>query len=107
MTKKYQYHSFILKPDGTVEEKIHPKQPEYEWLRDTVGGLIQPVGYLTKYTDANGKEWKRGTAYVNEEGLIISLPFNHQATMLWAGQYDHATLLVGNLVITFREKLDD
>lgn len=96
---KYQWRSFTIQPNGEVIETVHPKQPEYTWLRSQVEGYIETVPYFTKY-----KGRTRGTAYCNEEGWLKGMPINSPATWAWKAQFSGGSLLVGPVVITFREK---
>lgn len=55
-------------------EPFKGKAPEYQTLRDAVGGLIQPI--KAKY------EGRARNAYVNEEGIIRGLPINRRFTRM-------------------------
>jgi hypothetical protein len=67
-----------------------PDNPEvrFHWLGSQVAGYLEAV---------TGSDW---VAYLNEEGKLNGLPFNHRATQLatifgWRGGGD---VLVGNVV---------
>jgi hypothetical protein len=72
------YTVIIFKADGTVESTVQPKKPTYNQLRDAVGGYIQEVPYLKKYGD-----FRRGTAFANEDGISLGLKHNAKATQAW------------------------
>ena len=98
---KYEYLSYIIPADRTkpVKEVITQGKPEYEFLRETVGGLIQPIPYFTKY---NGRS--RGTAYANEEGWLLGLPLNTRASDAWLACFpEGSTGLAGDVIISFRQ----
>ncbi len=84
MTKKAKknYAVFVISADGSVTKTIQPKKPEYQQLRNAVLGLIETVPYFTSF-EYGGKKYNRGTAYVNEEGLIIGLAKNTAANAAW------------------------
>lgn len=72
------YTVIIITPDGITANVVMPKAPNYEYIKATVGGFIQQVPHLTKLGTH-----KRGQMFVNEEGMIHSLPFNSVATKYW------------------------
>lgn len=72
------YAVIILRPDGTRTETIQAKAPEYDQLKEAVQGYIETVPHLSKLDP-----YKRGRAYVNEEGILKNMPFNEQATRVW------------------------
>lgn len=89
---KPQSSSCLLKADGTMAEYL-PKNGKYFTLKElqsAVGGYIEII-YLS-----NGMQM-----VVNEEGRILGLPVNKQATIL--GQYDGVlglhNQIVGNVLI--------
>ena len=77
------YTVLLVKIDGTVEETSQAKTPSYEQIKKAVGGYIEAVPHFRKYFREQGPVLVRGTAYVNEEGLINGLPFNEAATKQW------------------------
>ena len=92
------YEVIVIKPDGEITKTRQVKKPEYEEIRKTVGGLIQQVPHLMKLEDH-----KRGTAFVNEEGIIHNLPFNAKATEIWLenlgkGPFSYPPHLYGNMI---------
>lgn len=64
----------VINPDGTTTVTAFPKKPALEDLQKAVGGLIERVRvrFAGRVRDA----------FVNEEGLLHSLPFNAPATAL-------------------------
>ena len=78
MTKRV----FILYADGTATFTDSLKNPTYETLSKAVGGMIETIPYFTKL-EYDGITYNRGTAYCNEEGLLLGLPFNANATEAW------------------------
>jgi hypothetical protein len=87
------YNVYVIRANGKVEHSTQPKAPQLAQLQAAVGGYIETVPYFTKY---NGL--KRGRAYANEEGLLKSLPYNHNASMAWKESYKFATGLVGDVI---------
>ena len=75
----------IVRTDGTVEKT----QLKYDLktMQGVVGGLIQPV-YIPG-----------ATIYVNEEGLLQSLPFNPRATEFAQAVLRKGVMLVGPALI--------
>lgn len=85
--------------DGTITREVitvTAKNTEYHHLSKAVGkgGMIQIVGYFKKF------EGQRVTAYVNEGGHVYGMPINRTATRLWAEQYNFATTLAGDMVLS-------
>lgn len=82
--------ALIIKTDGTHEVKNFIVGDSYELIRDGVGGWIECVSlpYL------NADMW------VNEEGKLNGLPFNHIGTALWVGEYGLTDIIVGDIVVT-------
>ena len=72
------YTVIIIAPEGITSNTVQSKAPEYEQIKNTVGGLIQQVPHLTKLGSH-----KHGQMYVNEEGRLNNLPFNPEATRIW------------------------
>ncbi len=69
-------------PDGKIHRSEQPKAPDYAQIRKAVEGIVQQVPYMTRIT-YEGLVYNRGTAYVNEEGIIRRMPFNRTASLLW------------------------
>jgi hypothetical protein len=57
-------------------------------MQSLVGGLIQPIDLLEDVT-----------MWVNEEGLLIDLPYNHLATT-FCGIFGIDTYICGNVFLT-------
>lgn len=68
----------IVAADGRVAKLVRRRPPTLDQLQKLVGGYIEIVPHLNRYGD-----YRRGTAYVNEEGRIRELPFNRRATEAW------------------------
>lgn len=96
---KKSYNMTVIAPDGSLTQFSQLKPFTLQQLQAQVDGMIERVGFFKKYLG------KRCDAYVNEEGHIHNLPFNHEATQLWRYQYPAAQPLVGNLVITYRQEI--
>lgn len=84
----------VIKTDGTIDVIVleKGKKESLEMLQKLVGGLIQGVRvlYMGKIRDA----------WVNEEGLIYSLPINHKASCFFQAAYDSDEIgLVGDVVV--------
>lgn len=76
------YHVLIIKTDGTITKTVQPKAPDYAQQVKAVGGYIQTIPYLTKLC-WEGVEYKRGTAFANEEGMLKGMPLNRNAMAFW------------------------
>lgn len=76
------YHVFIIKTDGTINKTVQPKAPTYEQQKAAVGGYIETIPYFTKLLH-DGRQYTRGTAFCNEEGIVIGMPVNSMASALW------------------------
>lgn len=83
----------IIQP-GSEKIEWKPGIPEYETIRDTVGGLIEPV----EITVTEGH--RSVTAWCNEEGTIIGLPPSAHLVRHVAGGPGIPITLVGPLVIS-------
>lgn len=75
--------SLLISPDGQHRQIDLPSEGSYEILRDTIGGLLDTVS-----TD-NGSV----IGYLHDEGLLIGLPVNTVASLLFSRP------LVGNVVL--------
>jgi len=98
------YHVIILRANGNVERNSYPKKPELSTLQAAVGGYIQTVPYFTKLKWPDGTEYKRGTCYANEEGILKGLYPNGEATRAWRDQFPQATMLHGDVVFYAKVK---
>ena len=79
MAKKLK--AIIVDPDGTAREaEIENSLAAFQAV---VGGYIEPV------------YGRVGTIYVNEEGLLLGLPFNQEATRFVRGIFGELHNLVG------------
>jgi hypothetical protein len=70
-----------IDPDGTVTDITIDG---LDSMQAVVGGLIEPI------------QFHDGTMYVNEEGLLESLPLNPVASKLYGGYVVGSALLLGN-----------
>lgn len=86
------YKVFMIYENGTVEETEQPKAPDYKQLNAAVRGLIQTVPYFTKFRGM------RGTAYANEEGILLGMPDNWPASKAWRENFAQATPLYGPVI---------
>ncbi len=73
--KKRKYEITVIKADGTESIAQMDKQPDYQFLHDTINGYIERVEIEYK-----GKKWCN--MWVDEEGLLKQLEFNPIATKL-------------------------
>ena len=97
------YNVILIRADGSIERSQQTKKPEYEQIKKAVAGFIQIVPHLSKMED-----YKRGEAYVNEEGLIHGLPFNQKATEIWLenlgkGPFSYEPRLFGDMLYIAKE----
>lgn len=75
--------SLLISPDGQHRQIDLPSEGSYEILRDTIGGLLDTV------SNDNGSV----IGYVHDEGLLIGLPVNTVASLMFSRP------LVGNVVL--------
>jgi len=97
------YNVIIIKAYGFIERSQQDKKPDYKQIREAVDGFIQIVPHLNKM-----ENYKRGEAYVNEEGLIRGLPFNQKATEIWLenlgkGHFSYEPRLFGDMIYIVKE----
>jgi hypothetical protein len=80
----------VIEPNGFVELKRDQPKPTLKDMQQAVGGLITPVDYNTP----QGVQ-----AYVNDEGILLNMPFNPIATRMlkYPGQ------LFGNAFVCFKD----
>ena len=90
----------FIKTDGTIKEVIPKDRKEFSLkeLQKFVGGLIQMVSL------PSGKE-----IIVNDEGKLIGLPKNEEATKIWKEEYpikkypdNNDELVVGDILLVER-----
>ena len=65
----------VYKSDGTIIEKSYDKEPDYKVLQRIVGGYIERVSCL--------KNGRQCDMIINEEGLLLGLEKNKQATQFF------------------------
>lgn len=78
-----------------VVEKNDP-EPQYDAVREYVGGLVERVGL------PNGD-----VLLMNEEGKLEGLPVNADATMVWMTHFGETDVLVGNVILIKKEAVKD
>ena len=61
----------------------------YDFLREGVEGWLECVSL------GNGIDM-----WLNEEGKILELPINYNATMLWQASYGYSDVMCGNAILT-------
>jgi hypothetical protein len=83
----------ILRADGDEVHGIRDKPAELEWLQQSVGGLIEIIPGFTKYLN------HPCVAFCNEEGKILELPVNKEATMAWRRCMPTSDILHGDVLI--------
>lgn len=76
------YHVLEIKATGEIIKTIQAKAPTYDQNVKAVGGYIETIPYFTKMTH-DGIEYRRGTAFANEEGQLHGLPLNKVAMAAW------------------------
>ena len=76
----------VIKTSGEIESR--DIDGTLESMQALVGGYIEAL-------DLTGDS----TMWVNEEGLLLDLPYNHTATM-FAGNWYNDTYIVGDVFIT-------
>lgn len=81
--------AIVVKASGEVIEKEFDNIGTYQFLSESVGGLIQCVS-LTDKVDM----------WLNEEGKMINLPDNPIATVAWASVFGETDIIVGDVVFT-------
>lgn len=76
------YHVLEIKATGAIVKTVQSEEPDYEQQSKAVGGYIETIPYFTKLTH-EGIDYKRGTAFANEEGHLYGLPMNLRAMDFW------------------------
>jgi hypothetical protein len=67
-------------------------KPSLKQMQDMVGGLVQRVSVRV--------DGRTRDMIVNEEGLILGLPFNIEASKLWAESYQQGGgMIVGDAIV--------
>lgn len=86
--------AILITDTDTVEVINLPNdtKSEYGLFSMTLDGYIEAV--------ALDKDLLGLTLWVNEEGKLISLPFNSLATRLWEMSYGKTDVIMGNAIIT-------
>lgn len=79
--------SLLISPDGKHRQIDLPSEGSYEVLRDTIGGLLDTV------SNDNGSV----VGYLHDEGLLIGLPVNTVASLLFSRPLVGNVVLVGGL----------
>jgi hypothetical protein len=87
MEMKVAYIVVTIKPDGSQTVTEHAKSPKLSVFQNIVGegvasGYVQEVPYFTKLL-VGDTEYRRGTAYCNEDSAALGLPSNPKASQLW------------------------
>jgi hypothetical protein len=80
----------IIKSDGTVVENVGTSLKE---LQKAVGGYIEMV-----------HTWDNRWLIVNEEGKLMGLPVNEEATRLY--EYGDHDVIVGDVVVAEYGEID-
>ena len=84
--------NFLIAVDGKVT-KLDWTKPNLEQLQKAVGGYVEHV-----QLDGRTELW------VNEEGKLNDLPFNHIATRVWETAYGQTDMIVGPAIVSFSGK---
>jgi len=79
--------ALLISTDGQHRQIDLPTEDSYEVLRDLIGGLLDTV------TSPNGAV----VGYLHDEGLLIGLPVNTVASMLFSRPLVGNVVLVGGL----------
>lgn len=110
-------HITTISPDGSIASITQPAVPEYDQLRELVGGMIEAVPLFGRY------QGRWCVAFCDEEGKLFGLEPNQLATQEWANAIhfaetgEHVTtasldslngdFLVGPVVIVAADELSD
>jgi hypothetical protein len=92
--------AILIQPDGAMVD-VFPEDGQrfrLDELQSHVGGYIEPVKTLME-TEMNG--YTIQTIYVNEEGLLMGLEHNLNASMI-VGKH-----IVGNALALFQGEQED
>lgn len=81
--------ALVIQPDGSIT-----KLPDLELatLQEAVGGYVQAITLQTY-----GEEV---TAWVNEEGKMHDLPYNHRATLFCHGNLFAGDFIAGPMIVS-------
>ncbi len=85
-------NALLIRTDGSLHgiDLGENSTEEYEALSGAVGGMIQCV----PLADSDLMLW------CNEEGKLLSLPYNQSATNVWVKYWGKTDVMVGDCVIT-------
>lgn len=92
MTKTLTKTAKVYKTDGSVETIEYNSKNRLEKFQKAVGGLIQPLTIKVK-----GQ--KAFTIVLNEEGLLLDLPFNRWSHFLTKGSVWEYNPFYGNILV--------
>jgi hypothetical protein len=84
-----QKQALIIKTTGETEVVSFTNETEYDTIKKAVGGYIEIVRLSPTII-----------MWVNEEGKLDRLPYNHKATALWNYYIGSTDVMVGSVVIT-------
>ena len=84
----------IIRIDET-KEIISKDELTLEKMQDIVGGYIQIV-------PLNNKQ----VFVCNEEGKMLDLPFNKEATRIWITSCGMTDIIVGNIILAQNKEID-
>jgi len=81
--------ALLIKANGETSVINFTDQTAYEVISGSVGGYIQSIS-----VEGNIDLW------VNEEGKLNRLPYNHKATEIWKLYFGDTDVMSGDVVIT-------
>lgn len=84
-----ELQGLLIKATGEVELIAYNKENSYKTIKNAVAGLIQPIDLEPTIT-----------LWLNEEGKLDKLPYNHKATALWVYYFDFTDYISGDVFIT-------
>ena len=76
------YLIFVIPPYGELKLEHSRKLPDYKAIQKWVDGTFQIIPYFSKLT-VDGVDYKRGTAYCNEESFLKGMTRNERAEEAW------------------------
>jgi len=84
-----QKQALVIKTAGDIEVVSFTAETEYEVIKEVVGGYLEIVRLSPTMT-----------MWINEEGKLDKLPYNHRATAIWNFYFGATDIIAGNVIIT-------
>ena len=84
-----QKQALVIKTAGDIEVVSFTAETEYEVIKKAVGGYLEIIRLSPTMT-----------MWINEEGKLDKLPYNHRATAIWNFYFGATDIVVGDVILT-------